>query len=41
MVLECEERFMALLWYALHLNIEKVKVFRFVLGLNDSLRAKV
>ena len=32
---------MELLRYALHLNIEKLKVNRFVFGLNDSLRAKV
>jgi hypothetical protein len=38
---EYEARFMELLWYALHLNIEKLKVNRFVFGLNGSLRAKV
>jgi hypothetical protein len=38
---EYEERFMELLWYAPHLNTEKLKVNRFVFGLNDSLRAKV
>jgi hypothetical protein len=38
---EYKARFMELLWYALHLNIEKLKVNRFVFGLNDSLRAKV
>ena len=32
---------MDLLWYALHLNTEKLKVNRFVFGLNDSLCAKV
>jgi hypothetical protein len=34
MVLEYEARFMELLWYALHLNTEKLKVNRFVFGLN-------
>jgi hypothetical protein len=34
-------RFMELLRYALHLNTEKLKVNRFMFGLNDSLRAKV
>ena len=33
--------FMKFLWYALHLNTEKLKVNRFVFSLNDSLRAKV
>lgn len=32
---------MELLWYALHLNIEKLKVNRFVFGLNGSICAKV
>jgi hypothetical protein len=32
---------MELLWYAPHLNTEKLKVNMFVLGLNGSLRAKV
>jgi hypothetical protein len=41
MVLEYEACFMELLWYALHLNNEKFKVNRFVLGLNGSLHAKV
>ena len=36
-----EAHFMELLWYALHLNTEKLKVNRFVFGLNSSLRAKV
>jgi hypothetical protein len=38
---EYEARFMELLWYALHLNTEKLKVNRFVFGPNGSLRAKV
>jgi hypothetical protein len=38
---EYEARFMELLWYAPHLNTEKLKVNRFVFGLNGSLRAKV
>jgi hypothetical protein len=38
---EYEARFMELLRYAPHLNTEKLKVNRFVLGLNRSLRAKV
>jgi hypothetical protein len=38
---EYEARFMELLWYALHLNTEKLKVNKFVFGLNDSLREKV
>jgi hypothetical protein len=40
-VLEYEAHFMELLRYALHLNTEKLKVNRFVFGLNGSLRAKV
>jgi hypothetical protein len=38
---EYEARFMELLWYAPHLNTEKLKVNRFVFGLNDSLHEKV
>jgi hypothetical protein len=38
---EYEARFMELLRYAPHLNTEKLKVNRFMFGLNDSLRAKV
>jgi hypothetical protein len=38
---EYEARFMELLRYASHLNTEKLKVNRFVFGLNNSLRAKV
>ena len=38
---EYEADFMELLWYAPHLNTEKLKVNRFMFGLNDSLRAKV
>jgi hypothetical protein len=38
---EYEARFMELLWYAPHLNTEKLKVNRFVFGLNNSLCAKV
>jgi hypothetical protein len=38
---EYEARFMELLRYAPHLNTEKLKVNRFVFGLNNSLRAKV
>ena len=41
MVPEYEARFMELLWYAPHLNTEKLKVNRFVFGLNDNLREKV
>jgi hypothetical protein len=33
--------FMELLWYALHLNTKKLKVNRFMFGLNGSLHAKV
>jgi hypothetical protein len=40
-VLEYEARFMALLRYMLHLNPEKLKVIKFMLGLNGSLRARV
>ena len=36
-----EARFMELLRYAPHLNMEKLKVNRFVFHLNGSLRAKV
>ena len=38
---EYESHFMELLRYAPHLNTEKLKVNRFVFGLNGSLRAKV
>jgi hypothetical protein len=38
---EYEARFMELLRYAPHLNSEKLKVNRFVLGLNSSMRTKV
>ena len=38
---EYEARFMELLRYAPHLNTEKLKVNRFVFGLNRSLCAKV
>jgi hypothetical protein len=38
---EYEARFMELLRYAPYLNTEKLKVNRFVLGLNGSLREKV
>jgi hypothetical protein len=41
MVLEYEAHFMELLRYAPHLNTEKLKVNRFVFGLNDNIRAKV
>jgi hypothetical protein len=40
-VLEYEACFMELFWYAPHLNMEKLKVNRFVFGLNDNLHAKV
>jgi hypothetical protein len=36
-----EARFMEMLRYAPHLNIEKLKVNKFMFGLNASLRAKV
>ena len=38
---EYEAHFMELLRYAPHLNTEKLKVNRFVFGLNGSLRARV
>jgi hypothetical protein len=38
---ESEARVMALLRHASHLNFEKLKVIRFVLGLNSSMRARV
>ena len=38
---EYEAHFMELLRYAPHLNTDKLKVNRFVFGLNGSLRAKV
>ena len=41
MVPKYEARFMELLWYASHLNTEKLKVNKFVFGLIGSLRAKV
>jgi hypothetical protein len=40
-VLEYEAHFMKLLQYAPHLNTKKLKVNRFVFGLNGNLRAKV
>jgi hypothetical protein len=40
-VLEYEAGFMELLRYALHLNTEKLKVNKFMFGLNGSIRAKV
>ena len=36
-----EAHFMEWLRYALHLNMEKLKVNRFVFGLNGNIRAKV
>ena len=36
-----EARFMELLWYALHLNIEKLNINKFVFGLNGNICAKV
>ena len=41
MVPEYKAHFMELLRYALHLITEKLKVNRFVFGLNGSLHAKV
>ena len=38
---EYEAHFMEMLWYAPHLNTKKLKVNRFVFGLNGNLRAKV
>jgi hypothetical protein len=38
---EYEAYFMELLWYALQLNIDKLKVSGFVFGLNVIIRAKV
>jgi hypothetical protein len=38
---EYEAHFMELLWYAPHLNTEKLKVNKFVFGLNVSIHAKV
>ena len=38
---EYETHFMELLWYAPHLNKEKLKVNQFLFGLNGSLHAKV
>jgi hypothetical protein len=38
---EYEAHFMDFLWYALHLNTEKLKVNRFVFGLNGSIRENV
>ena len=37
---EYEAHLIELLRYAFHLNTEKLKVSRFLFGLNDSLRAK-
>jgi hypothetical protein len=41
MVPEYEAHFMELLRYAPHLNTEKLKVNRFLFGLNVNIRAKV
>jgi hypothetical protein len=41
MVPEYEARFMELLRYAPHLNIKKLKVNKFVFGLNFNIHAKV
>jgi hypothetical protein len=41
MVVDFETRFMDLLWYAPHMNIEKVEVSDFMVGLNFSFHAKV
>jgi hypothetical protein len=41
MVIEYEDCFMEMLWYSLHLNMEKLKVNRFVFGLNNNLHEKV
>jgi hypothetical protein len=41
MVPDYETHFMELLRYASHLNTEKLKVNRFVFGLNGNIRAKV
>jgi hypothetical protein len=38
---EYKARFMELFWYAPHLNTKKIKVNRFLFGLNVSIRAKV
>jgi hypothetical protein len=38
---EYEAHFMEILWYALHLNTKKLKVNRFMFGLNDILRANI
>jgi hypothetical protein len=40
-VLEYEAHFMELLWYAPHLNTDKLKVNRFMFGLNGGLCAKL
>ena len=40
MVPEYEAHFMEFLWYASHLNMEKLKVNRFVFGLNGNMHAK-
>jgi hypothetical protein len=41
MVPEYEAHFMELIWYALHLNTEKLKVNKFVFILNHNIHAKV
>ena len=41
MVPKYEAHFVELLWYAPHLNTKKIKVNRFMFGLNDNLHAKV
>jgi hypothetical protein len=38
---EYKARFMEFLWYAPHLNTDKLKVNRFLFGLNVSIREKV
>ena len=39
--MEYEAIFMELLWYAPHLNTEKLKVNKFVFSLNFNIRVKV
>jgi hypothetical protein len=41
MIPEYEARCMELLWYALHLKTENLKVHKFVFGLNVRIHAKV
>jgi len=41
MLLDYETRFMELLWYALHLNMEKLELNKFMFDLNSNFCVRV